>query len=44
MPDGLIYIAGGSQFDPLAVDTFLREEELLREMTALDFLALARGD
>ena len=34
----------GSQFDPLAVDTFLREEKLLREMTALDFLALARGD
>lgn len=28
----------GSQFDPLVVETFLREEELLREMTALDFL------
>src|SRR5574337_1293213 len=28
----------GSQFDPLAVEVFLREEELLREMTALDFL------
>lgn len=27
----------GTQFDPLAVDTFLREEALLREMTALDF-------
>lgn len=29
----------GSQFDPLAVDTLLREEQLLREMTALDYLA-----
>ena len=28
----------GSQFDPLAVETFLREERLLREMTALDYL------
>ncbi len=28
----------GSQFDPLAVDTFLKEEELLREMTALAYL------
>ncbi len=28
----------GSQFDPLAVETFLREEQLLREMTALDYL------
>lgn len=28
----------GSQFDPLAVDTFLLEEALLREMTTLDYL------
>ncbi len=28
----------GSQFDPLAIDVFLREEVLLREMTALDYL------
>jgi HD-GYP domain-containing protein (c-di-GMP phosphodiesterase class II) len=28
----------GRQFDPMAVDAFLREEELLREMTGLDFL------
>ena len=28
----------GSQFDPLAVNTLLREEQLLREMTALDYL------
>lgn len=28
----------GSQFDPLAIETFLREENLLREMTALDYL------
>ena len=28
----------GSQFDPVAVETFLREETLLREMTALDYL------
>jgi HD-GYP domain-containing protein (c-di-GMP phosphodiesterase class II) len=28
----------GSQFDPFAVDTFLKEEEILREMTALDHL------
>jgi len=27
----------GSQFDPLAVDTFLREEDMLREMTLLDY-------
>lgn len=27
----------GSQFDPLAVDTFLREEAALREMTAMEF-------
>lgn len=26
----------GSQFDPVAVDAFLREEEMLREMTALE--------
>ena len=29
----------GSQFDPLAVEIFLKEEELLREMTALDHLS-----
>jgi hypothetical protein len=28
----------GSQFDPFAVETFLKEEEMLREMTALDHL------
>jgi HD-GYP domain-containing protein (c-di-GMP phosphodiesterase class II) len=28
----------GSQFDPVAVDAFLLEEELLREMSALDYL------
>lgn len=28
----------GSQFDPLAVDTFLKEEVLLREMTEVDHL------
>ena len=27
----------GSQFDPKAVETFLKEEEALREMTALEF-------
>jgi len=27
----------GSQFDPLAVETFLREEEALREMAAMEF-------
>ncbi|HEU0187510.1 MAG TPA: HD domain-containing phosphohydrolase [Gallionellaceae bacterium] len=32
----------GSQFDPLAVDTFLREENLLREMTMLDYLDAGR--
>lgn len=34
----------GSQFDPLAVDSFLREEQLLREMTALDYLDAGRTD
>ncbi|MBS1228421.1 MAG: metal dependent phosphohydrolase [Proteobacteria bacterium] len=29
----------GSQFDPQAVDAFVREEAILREMTALDYLA-----
>jgi HD-GYP domain-containing protein (c-di-GMP phosphodiesterase class II) len=29
----------GSQFDPIAVEAFLREEPLLREMTTLDYLA-----
>ena len=33
-----------SQFDPQAVDTFLREEQLLREMTALDYLEPGRTD
>lgn len=28
----------GSQFDPVAVEAFLREEQMLREMTALDYL------
>jgi HD-GYP domain-containing protein (c-di-GMP phosphodiesterase class II) len=27
----------GSQFDPKAVDTFLREEAALREMAAMEF-------
>ena len=31
----------GSQFDPLAVETFLRAEEPLREMTSLEALQLA---
>jgi HD-GYP domain-containing protein (c-di-GMP phosphodiesterase class II) len=30
----------GSQFDPLAVETFLAEEEALREMTTMEFPAL----
>jgi HD-GYP domain-containing protein (c-di-GMP phosphodiesterase class II) len=34
----------GTQFDPLAVDSFLREEHLLREMTALDYLEPGRTD
>lgn len=34
----------GSQFDPLAVDTFLHEETLLREMTMLDYLEPGRVD
>ena len=34
----------GSQFDPVAVDTFLEEEPLLREMTALDHLEGGRTD
>ncbi len=29
----------GSQFDPLAVEAFLREESALREMAAMDFLS-----
>jgi HD-GYP domain-containing protein (c-di-GMP phosphodiesterase class II) len=28
----------GTQFDPAAVETFLKEEQLLREMTAVDHL------
>lgn len=32
----------GSQFDPLAVETFLKEEPALREMTAMEFPATAR--
>ena len=34
----------GSQFDPLAVETFRREEDLLREMTALDYLKEELGE
>jgi HD-GYP domain-containing protein (c-di-GMP phosphodiesterase class II) len=34
----------GSQFDPLAVDTFLKEEDLLREMTSLAYLDPALPD
>jgi HD-GYP domain-containing protein (c-di-GMP phosphodiesterase class II) len=33
----------GSQFDPVAVDTFLREEEALREMAAMEFPAGGSG-
>jgi len=32
----------GSQFDPRAVETFLREESALREMAAMEFLAANR--
>jgi HD-GYP domain-containing protein (c-di-GMP phosphodiesterase class II) len=28
----------GSQFDPIAVESFLKEEEILREMAAMEFL------
>jgi HD-GYP domain-containing protein (c-di-GMP phosphodiesterase class II) len=34
----------GSQFDPVAVATFLKEEALLREMTTLDYLEAGRTD
>jgi len=34
----------GKQFDPVAVETFLKEEPLLREMTAVDHLAGGRTD
>jgi HD-GYP domain-containing protein (c-di-GMP phosphodiesterase class II) len=34
----------GSQFDPLAVETFLQEEQLLREMTTEDHLEAGRTD
>jgi hypothetical protein len=34
----------GSQFDPAAVETFLKEEQLLREMTAVDHLEGERTD
>jgi response regulator RpfG family c-di-GMP phosphodiesterase len=33
----------GSQFDPVAVETFLEEERLLRQMTALDYLGALRA-
>ncbi len=33
----------GSQFDPIAVETFLREEAALREMSAMEFPAAPRG-
>lgn len=33
---------GGRQFDPAAVEVFLAEEELLREMTTLDYLDKSR--
>jgi HD-GYP domain-containing protein (c-di-GMP phosphodiesterase class II) len=32
-----ILLMAGSQFDPKAVDTFLREEAALREMAAMEF-------
>lgn len=35
---GEIIKMAGSQFDPMAVETFLKEEEMLREMTALEHL------
>lgn len=34
----------GSQFDPVAVEAFLQEEQLLREMTTLDHIAVGRTD
>ena len=34
----------GSQFDPVAVDAFLQEEHLLREMTTLEYLDAGRAD
>ena len=34
----------GSQFDPVAVETFLQEEQLLREMTTVDHLEEGRTD
>ena len=34
----------GSQFDPVAVESFLKEEQLLREMTAVDRLDGGRTD
>lgn len=34
----------GSQFDPVAVETFLQEEELLREMTAVHHHDIGRTD
>ena len=34
----------GSQFDPIAVEVFLLEEQLLREMTTLEHLELKQTD
>ena len=34
----------GSQFDPVAVEAFLQEEQLLREMTNVDHLEKGRTD
>jgi HD-GYP domain-containing protein (c-di-GMP phosphodiesterase class II) len=34
----------GSQFDPVAVETFMQEEQLLREMTAVDQIEVGRTD
>ncbi|HEY8157754.1 MAG TPA: hypothetical protein VIF10_03525 [Methylobacter sp.] len=34
----------GSQFDPVAVETFMQEEQLLREMTTVDQIEVGRTD
>jgi len=34
----------GSQFDPRAVETFLREEAALREMAAMEFPSAGKED
>ncbi|HEX8989214.1 MAG TPA: HD-GYP domain-containing protein [Rhodocyclaceae bacterium] len=34
----------GAQFDPLAVETFLQEEQALREMTSLEYLKTGKAE